>query len=93
MQVPISLSLNGTFEDVTITDPEEREKAFGRADHVRLYARDYRDRLEEAGFSVEEFRWTKNVEHFGGLANRYGLNEDEVVYRAIKPKGSTGLAV
>ncbi len=89
LQVPISLSLNSTFEDATITTPEEREKAFGQADHVRLYARDYRDRLEEVGFLVKEFKWTTSNKYYSGSANRYGLNEDEIIYCASKPKTIT----
>jgi hypothetical protein len=50
LQVPISLSLNKTYEDSTVTTPEEREKIFGQSDHVRIYAKDYKDRLEKIGF-------------------------------------------
>jgi SAM-dependent methyltransferase len=42
-----------TFEDSSISDPEERSKVFGQRDHVRRYGPDYADRLREAGFSVE----------------------------------------
>ncbi len=86
LQVPVSLALENTVEDPTIKTREGREEAFGQADHVRLYAKDYKDRLEEAGFWVEEFEWTESPERYGGSANRYGLNEDEVVYCARKPE-------
>ena len=92
LQVPLSLSLNSTVEDPAITTREGREKAFGQADHVRLYGKDYKDRLEEVGFTVEEFKWTKSSERYGGPANRYGLNENEIVYCASKPKSSTNVA-
>jgi len=42
-----------TYEDPSITAPEEREKIFGQYDHVRAYGPDYIDRLREVGFSVE----------------------------------------
>jgi SAM-dependent methyltransferase len=42
-----------TFEDPSITDPLEREKIFGQADHVRNYGNDYKQRLRESGFFVE----------------------------------------
>lgn len=45
-----------TFEDALITDPKERLRVFGQEDHVRIYGRDYVDRLEEAGFAVEVAR-------------------------------------
>jgi SAM-dependent methyltransferase len=93
LQVPISLSLDSTLEDPRITTPEGREKAFGQADHLRLYARDYKNRLEQAGFSVEEFKWTMSNENYGGSANRYGLNEDEVIYCASKPETGTSSTV
>jgi SAM-dependent methyltransferase len=49
--VPITAAR--TFEDSSISDPEERLKVFGQKDHVRRYGLDYADRLREAGFSVE----------------------------------------
>lgn len=42
-----------TFEDSTITDANERLKIFGQEDHVRIYGKDFVDRLKEAGFKVE----------------------------------------
>ena len=84
LQVPISLSLDSTFEDQTVTTPEEREQIFGQDDHVRIYADDYKDRLEGVGFTVEEFRWTEGSADFGGSNNRYGLIEDEIIYIAFK---------
>lgn len=41
-----------TYEDFSITDPEECIKHFGQDDHVRMYGRDIRERLEHAGFAV-----------------------------------------
>lgn len=45
-----------TFEDFSITTPQERLKAFGQSDHVRSYGYDYYDRLVSAGFDVEVIR-------------------------------------
>lgn len=58
LQVSVKDEFNGrkivkTFEDFTITDPKERERIFGQYDHVRIYGRDYRDRLENGGFKVK----------------------------------------
>ncbi len=50
LQVPINSET--TYEDLSITQPEERERVFGQNDHVRIYGNDYYDRLAEAGFSV-----------------------------------------
>jgi SAM-dependent methyltransferase len=43
-----------TFEDPSITDPEERKRAFGQADHVRRYGRDFSDRVRASGFALTE---------------------------------------
>jgi FkbM family methyltransferase len=84
LQVPISLSLNQTYEDPLVTSPEERERAFGQNDHVRIYAKDYRDRLERVGFSVEIFSFVKD---FGESSiHKYGLSKDENIYVCSKPR-------
>lgn len=45
-----------TFEDPSVTTPEERLRVFGQEDHVRLYGADYSERLEAAGFQVQVAR-------------------------------------
>jgi predicted SAM-dependent methyltransferase len=85
LQVPISVSLESTYEDFSIITPSEREQVFGQADHVRIYARDYTQRLEQVGFAVDIFDWTANNHCFGGQKNKFGLIEDERVYCARKP--------
>jgi SAM-dependent methyltransferase len=49
----VPITADRTFEDPSVTDPEERLRLFGQADHVRRYGPDYTDRLREAGFGVE----------------------------------------
>jgi SAM-dependent methyltransferase len=51
LQVPVD-ERDSTYDDERITAPEARRSAFGQADHVRLYGRDFRDRLRAAGFDV-----------------------------------------
>ena len=85
LQVPFSLSLPNTYEDWSKTSSEAREQAFGQFDHVRIYAADYKTRLQQAGFSVEEFKWTRERRAFGGYANLFALNKKEVVFVARKP--------
>lgn len=48
----VPITAERTIEDPTVTDPRERERAFGQHDHVRRYGPDYADRLREAGFDV-----------------------------------------
>lgn len=50
--VPIRKGLEATLEDPSVTDPEERARLYGQADHVRCYGNDFYDRLTEAGFNV-----------------------------------------
>ncbi len=54
LQVPLDRTLKSTYEDFSITDPKEREKKFGQYDHLRVYGKDYKDKLEDAGFEVIE---------------------------------------
>lgn len=56
LQVPIERP-ETTYEDPSITDPAERLKAFGHPEHVRCYsAKDYEQRLIDAGFSVKRIK-------------------------------------
>ena len=50
----VPITADETFEDLGVVDPMERYRLFGQDDHVRRYGPDYRDRLSDAGFSVEE---------------------------------------
>lgn len=51
IQVPIYG--DKTYEDFSITSPEERLKHFKQKDHVRLYGLDIVERLEKVGFHVD----------------------------------------
>ena len=83
-QVPQDMDREVTYEDPTITSPEEREKHFWQKDHVRLFARDYPEWLRKAGFEVEEYN---PKEHFEQKEiERYRLMEKEVLYIARKIK-------
>jgi predicted SAM-dependent methyltransferase len=84
LQVPISLSLDRTYEDPTVTASDEREKKFGQSDHVRIYAKDYKDRLESVGFTVEVYSFGKE---FGDTTiHKYALLKDEDIYLASKSR-------
>lgn len=60
-QIPQDLKRTVTFEDDTITDRKERAKIFGQYDHVRIYGRDYFDKLRKVGFAVMEEDYTKEL--------------------------------
>lgn len=51
IMVPVR-NMPATYEDPSITEPEERAKHFGQWDHLRLYGSDFTQRLEEAGFEA-----------------------------------------
>jgi SAM-dependent methyltransferase len=53
VMVPLDPARSSTYEDWSITNPDERERAFWQHDHVRVYGLDVRDRLTDAGFMVE----------------------------------------
>ena len=60
-QIPQDLTREMTFEDNTITDPKERARIFGQYDHVRVYGRDFFDKLRSIGFRVVEEDYTKKI--------------------------------
>jgi SAM-dependent methyltransferase len=60
-QIPQDLKRAETFEDNTITDKAERAKIFGQYDHVRVYGRDYFDKLRSIGFKVEDVDYTAQL--------------------------------
>nr|WP_299344668.1 class I SAM-dependent methyltransferase [Allomuricauda sp.] len=60
-QIPQDLKREHTFEDDSITDKKERTKIFGQYDHVRVYGRDYFDKLRSVGFTVSEVDLTSQM--------------------------------
>ncbi len=71
-----------TYEDDTITAPEDRERAFGQYDHVRYYGLDCKDRLAEAGFDVSVYR---REDFAGDDTERMGLDSPQVFFFCRKP--------
>lgn len=79
-----------TLEDPTAVTPEDRHRVFGQSDHVRLYGRDYPDRLAQAGFAVRADRYLDRFDE--GMIRRLGLRREqdeafgeEDVYLCAKP--------
>ena len=60
-QIPQDLSRATTFSDDSIVDQKERAKIFGQYDHVRVYGRDYFDKLRSIGFKVEAVDYTATL--------------------------------
>jgi len=83
LHVPINLKLDKTLEGSSDLSPEEREQLFGHHDHVRYYGRDYKDKLEKAGFTVRVDSYPQEL----GVDNirKFGLMADEDIYFCTKP--------
>ena len=78
LQVPIGFTDRPTYEDWSITSPEDRLRAFGQDDHVRMYGNDYTTRLEESGFRVTVDPFVR--EHTAAEQQRFGLLDDEDIW-------------
>ena len=76
-QIPQDLNRATTFSDDTITDQKERAKIFGQYDHVRIYGRDYFDKLRSIGFTVIEEDYTQKIAP--ELVEKYCLAKGEII--------------
>lgn len=76
--VPLVEGWDETYEDATKLSEPERAEHFGQPDHVRYYGADFRDRVKDAGFDLEEFTAT------GAECVRYRLHRGEKVFLATK---------
>jgi predicted SAM-dependent methyltransferase len=77
LQIPQDLTRATTYADDTITDQKERAKIFGQYDHVRIYGRDYFDKLRSIGFTVIEEDYTSQISP--ELVEKYCLAEGEII--------------
>ena len=76
-QIPQELDREKTYEDFTITSPKERAEHFGQYDHVRIYGRDYFNRLRNVGFTVNEIDYSKNIS--AKMVEKYCLIKGEIL--------------
>ena len=77
LQIPQDLKRAVTFEDNSITDRDERAKVFGQYDHVRVYGKDYFDKLRQIGFKVDQVDYTTSLSPED--VNRYRLAQGEIL--------------
>ena len=77
LQIPQDLSRTTTFADDSITDQKERAEIFGQYDHVRIYGRDYFDKLRSIGFTVVEEDYTNKIAP--ELIEKYCLAKGEII--------------
>jgi SAM-dependent methyltransferase len=84
LQVPIEADRARTYEDPAVVTAEERLRIFGQDDHVRIYGRDYTDRLEAAGFRVAAVGYAERLP--AAERQRHALRPAEPpIYLARKP--------
>lgn len=83
LQIPLFYPLlDVTYEDKSITSPTAREKAFGQSDHVRMYGKDYANRLRSVGFKVDESSYFDKLPK--EEVKRYALPLDEPIFYCKK---------
>lgn len=82
LQVPILR--DKTLEDPSIVSPRDRERIFGQKDHVRIYGHDYKDRLEEAGFTVKVDGYVRELGD--DKIKKHGLSDDQNIYLCTKQR-------
>lgn len=76
-QIPQDLNREVTFEDNTITDKKERARIFGQYDHVRVYGRDYFNKLRSIGFKVDEIDYSQKLSR--EEIEKYCLTKGEIL--------------
>jgi hypothetical protein len=77
LQIPQEMDRETTFEDNSITDKKERAKIFGQYDHVRIYGKDYFEKLRSVGFKVDEVDYTKTLSE--EEITKFCLTEGEIL--------------
>ena len=78
VQVPIDYERAETLEDPAIQSPEDRERAYWQADHMRLYANDFPDRLRSEGLDVTVDGYLRTLPQ--EEIDRFGLISLEDIY-------------
>ena len=79
LTVPLVDAWAHSYEPVDINSDAERTLHFGQSDHVRIFGRDFGDRIERAGFRLERFIAD------GAESAKFSLLRGETVHIATKP--------
>ncbi len=79
LSVPQNFSRQDTYEDAAVQGPAQAFAHYGDPLHVRLYGRDFAQRVSAAGFMVQPWRLEPKEEVY------YGLRRDDVLYVCCKP--------
>lgn len=76
LSFPICMDMN-TYENADAKTPEERLKEFGQDDHVRLYGKDYKARLEKYGLNIATYS-PQNECSMQEIV-KYGFDYDDII--------------
>lgn len=97
LMCPVDRRRATTLEDPTALMPAERHRLFGQGDHLRLYGRDYAERLAAAGFEVRAERYVESCD--SSSVARCGLRREgdeafgeEDVFLCVKSVSDPGRA-
>ena len=82
LQVPIDYNLEKTYEAPSIVSLEGREKAFGQFDHIRLYGKDYPQKLKNFDWEVIVDDYVKQFSQEEIF--KFGFDKNELIYLCIK---------
>lgn len=85
--VPIEETLEITYEDDAVRSRWARHLQYGQHDHVRVYGRDFGDRLRHVGFTVYERRYADEM--VPEDAQRYGLRSRDIIHLCRKVTDTT----
>ncbi len=79
LMVPVDYDRAVTYEDPAIVTPAARRVAFDQEDHVRIYGRDFVERLRSVGFRVD---CHTSADFAEGAVVRFGLPpvDEEIIY-------------
>jgi SAM-dependent methyltransferase len=87
-QTPVEPGRETTLEDPSLS-PEERRRVFHTADDVRIYGRDFLDRLAAPGFDVTVIDYVGDLDEATvsryALAERGGLSNGSDIHLSVKP--------
>lgn len=90
LMCPVDRRRARTLEDPAVRTPKDRHRVFGQSDHLRLYGRDYVERLAEAGFAVRAEPYaegcdSRSIKRFGLRRESDAAFGEEDVFFCSKP--------
>ncbi|MDN3724782.1 methyltransferase domain-containing protein [Aequorivita sp. SDUM287046] len=82
VSVPILEQNAPTYEDYSITSPNDRKLHFGQWDHVRYYGTDIENRFVNVGFKVKTI---SSLNYFTEIERKtFGVSKNQYVFHLIK---------